>query len=368
MKIREIEAPTSPSKPALPTPPDFSSLMEKGLIPGIEIDPADQIKQSKSRFSQSSSLSSIPEAQMTSENDGWTRQEVPSLGIPYGISHLWVRPLTVSMLAKVHAAQAEGMKEGRNQRALTMLIDALAPTIKDFDIRNLTVPDWHSHLYWLRINSYPNRPITVPWTSRYGNENVTRINSTSFEFEELAMSRAEYLEWQKKSITFPTVRDMELLSAPDLSEEDRWTITYAQYIYVDEPPSPNLMKTKIELFNALGVEQVALINEFSELCSHGVIEQITVRDEKFDLDRAIDYIGKEVAAMTSILEQALDNSGDDDVKPFISLMNQTELRANELKMLKKVKENNGLTENGLRFSPEKEVVALATANATLLFP
>jgi hypothetical protein len=371
MKIIERDAKKTTEK-SLPAPPDLSYLFDKGLMEGTEVDPADQAKAKKLTLNSTSSLStSVNNANISSDDvDGiWTRQDVPSLGVPYGITHLWVRALTVPMLAQVHAAQSTGANPERQQQALTMLIDALKPTIKDFDIRNLTAPDWTSHLYWLRLNSYPRSPLTIPWTSRYGNDNVTRVTSSNFEFEELKMTREEYLDWQKKGITFPTVRDMELLSDPSLSDETRWTITYAQYVYIEGPPTPDLMRRKIAKLEEYGVGHIALINEFADKCSHGVIEQVRVRDEKFDLDNAIDYISNEVDTLASILDQAYSTTdGDETLSSLIALTNQAKVRADELTMLRKVKENNGLTENGQRFVPESEVVAIASANATMLFP
>ncbi len=371
--MRVVERKVTTPEKGLPTPPDLSHLFNKGLIEGVEVKEEDQVKSNKMVLNTTSSLSSkVSDVNLSNPDvDGiWVRQEIPSLGVPYGIPHLWVRSLTVPMLAQVHAAQATGANPENQQKALTMLIDALKPTIRDFDIRDLTVPDWNSHLYWLRLNSYPRSPLTVPWTSKYGNDNITRITSSSFEFEELAMSREEYLAWQKKEISFPTVRDLELLTDPTLDAETRWTITYAQYIYIEGPPTADLMRRKIQRLEELGVEQIALINEFAAKCSHGVIEQVKVRDEKFDLDKAIVYVQNELDSLTFIMEQTLNNKEDEDenLQSLIALTNHSKNRADELLLLKKVKENNGLTEDGKRFIPDMEVVVIASANATLLFP
>ena len=365
MKIREA----GPRQDRSEAPVIPQNLFDKGLLSGIEIDPADQIKERQARFTSSTSLSqNVPDTKTTSEEEGWIRQETPSLGVPYGLSHLWVRPITVPILAQVHAAQLRGEQPNQQQAAFTMLVDALAPTIRDFDIRNLTVPDWNSHIYWLRLNSYPKSPFTIPWTSRYGNENVTRVTTSNFKFEELALSREEYLAWNKKGISFPTVRDMEMLLDPSLDEKTRWTITYAQYIYLDEKPHKDTMRKKIALFEEAGPDMVAQINQFAAIASHGVIEQVTLRDEKFELDAAIAFIEQEVANLTQVLEIQLSGEEDDNVGAMISLTNHVTARAEELKMLRAVKERGGLDENGRIFQPEQEVVALASANATMLFP
>ena len=372
MKVREV-SPSSTAKLEQPKVPNIEALYDKGLLAGIEIDPADQQKERRNRFTSSTSLGNIPEVNTTSNEEGWVRQDVPSLGVPYGVPHLWVRSLTVPILARVHAAQAYGERPENQQKAFTMLVDALAPTIRDFDIRDLTVPDWHSHLYWLRLNSYPRSPLTVPWTSKYGNENVTRVTQSSFEFEELKLTREEYLEWNRKGVAFPTVRDMELLYDQSLSEETRWTLTYAQYVHLEGEPTPDWMKLKVAKLEEMGADGIALINQFSQVSTHGVIEQVKVRDDKFDLDAAIEYIQNEVNALTMMLDQAVNTEGNenteaDSIRALTNLTTYTHGRASELAMLKKVKENDGLTEDGVLFQPEVEVVALATANATLLFP
>lgn len=375
MKIRDA----SPSDKKKPEPPKIPQhLFDQGLMAGITIDPEDQIKERAHIVKAQSSLAAnVPSSKTTqTEVDGkWTRQETPSLGVPYGISELWVRPLDVPILAKVHAAQAMGEREdipNAGQASFTMLVDALATTIKDFDIRDLTVPDYNSHIYWLKLNSYPKSPFTVPWTSRYNNENFTRVNRSHFEFKELQMTREEYVEWNKMGISFPTVRDMELLYDPDLDKETHWTMTYAQYIYLDEEPHVDTMRRKVEKLEELGPDIISKINEFSALATHGVVEQLHLRDEKFELDAAIEFLSNQFDVLSQVLEtharEKNKENGDGDLRQFISLTTYVAGLDAELKVLRKVKENNGFDEQGRPFKPEVEVVALASANATFLFP
>lgn len=369
MRIREVEPQKLQARPTEHIIPNVNNLFDKNLMAGMQVEDGD-IQEMNDRFSKTARGAPSPNTTIDNTDEGWQRQEVPSLGIPYGLAtaSIWVRPLTVPMLAQVHAAQVEGQ---RNMfKALTMIIDALSPTIRDMDIRDLTVPDWHSHLYWLRLNSYPRSPFTVPWTSRYGNDNVSRVNSSHFEFEELEMTREKYAAWRKRGITFPTLRDMEMLTDPELNSATRWTITYAQYIHIDGPITNDLMKRKIAMLEKGGPDLIAEINEFATEMSHGVVEQIKVRDDKFEINSAIEYIEKEVELLTDALNAALDKSDDagSEMQRMFNIGMRVTERNEELKTLKAVRENGGLDSMGRRFVPELEVVPLAKADAAILFP
>mgnify|MGYP003583492706 CR=1 FL=1 len=355
MKIQEITVKNT-QQPVVPDVPDFTKLIDKGIMEGYTLDLSDKPKKVDT--------SAIPDVNMAPEEDGWTRQEFPSHGVPYNIPHFWLRPLSVSTLASVHAAQQESRKPGMELAGFTHFLDALAPTIKNFDIRNLTVPDFYAHLYWLRINSYPASPFTVPWTSRYGNENVEKLNYSSFDFKELEMTPAEYQSWRDKGISFPTVRDMEVLTDPALSDKDRWLITYAQYVYIDGPITVDLMKKKIEKLDSMGPDAIALIDQFAAIAQHGVVEQIKVKDKNFELNAAIKYIGDEIARLSEMLEITLSHieSSDEALPDMVQLSNFLDERTAEYKELIQVRDNK------MFFSPREEVVTLAKASAALLFP
>lgn len=355
-----------------PVMPDLSSMYGTGLLEGYNINPDDVVAAPsfKSSLHSTTNLSNIPDANETPLESGWVRQKMPSLGIPYGISEFLVRAFDIATLSRVHAAQQTGINNSNHKKALSLLLDAIAPTIKDFDIRDLTVPDFYSHMYWLRLNSYTRAPMMVPWTSRYGNENVTRITKSSFEFQELSMTRETYLQWRAKGITYPTVRDMEVLADNTLDEDQRWLITYAQYVLIEGKITPDIMQKKIQKLNDMGPDAIPMINEFASLTEHGVIEQVKVRDTKFNLDEAIEYIEDEIQQLTKLLDSMAEENDTETTRmgQLMSLGNHIDGRVKELKMLREVKANDGLTAEGKIFQPEEEVVALATANAAILFP
>lgn len=368
MKIREIT--DDPKGPSATPQKTVNNLFDSNLLAGVDIDDEDLKPLVPRHIQPESAAVNIPTTKLSVDEDGWFRQEVPSMCVPYKVDEILVRPLTVPMLARVHAAQVAAQKN--DYKAFTMMVDALAPTIKSFDIRDLTVPDWHSHLYWLRLNSYPRTPMTIPWTSRYGNELHTRVTSSNFEFQMLEMTRERLGWWRSQGITFPTVRDMEVLNDPDLSDATRFEITYAQYIYLEGPVTADTMKRKIEKLEELGADIIGMINQFSTEMTHGVIEQVVVEDVKFDLDNAIAYMEEQLPELQLILDTAIEkaNSVDDQamLQNAISFGLTVDAQKQELAMLKRVKENNGRREDGTIFKPEKEVVALAKADAAILFP
>lgn len=341
---------------------DISHLMDAGLMQGFSIDVDQPTPMTAPTLS--SSTANIPDTHLTNDTGGWTRQLFPSLGIPYNRTEpFWVRALDIESLAKVHAAQRTGASD--HSKAFTMMIDALDPHIKDFDIRDLTAPDFYSFLYWLRLNSYTRSPFTVNWTSKYGNENVTRLTQSSFEFKELALTRTEYVEWRKRGIAFPTVRDLEALTTEDLEDSDRWKMTYAQYIYLEGPPTSDSMRLKVEKLAQLGPDAIPDINEFTELMTHGVVEQVKVRDAKFELLPALDYISNQVELVTGVLESALQQSDEGDTTGVQKFFH---VHAHLEDLLRLQKDMKTAVETGSNYTPEEEVVTLEPANATTLFP
>lgn len=312
----------------------------------------------------------------------WVQQEFPSKSIPYlhlgqSSEGIYVRELDMTTLSQVHAAQTS--------RSLSMLLDALQACIK-LDIRKLTVPDFYFFVYWLRMTSYPKTPLHVTWTSKYGNENRTRCTKSDFEIIELGMTPEEYQGWMDMEITFPTMRDFELLQEDDFTEDPAtaWLAQYAQYAYI---PAEQLtvqdgevegetrpvnreeyMELKLQRLKSLGVQVIQSITDFSEAMDHGVLEQVRVRDDKFELDTAIDFVEKEISHLrdlvTAILSKAEEN---EDLNPqvyasTITLGERVQMREGELKLLKDAKEN------GTPFEPEEEVVAVQISEAAFIFP
>jgi hypothetical protein len=295
----------------------------------------------------------------------WILRQFPSKCVPYlnevEGKGLYVRNMDIKTLSKVHAAQ--------DNKSLSSLLDALQDLIK-FPIRDLTVPDFYSFLYWLRLTSYPKSPKTVQWTSQYGDKITTTVNLSHFEVTELNMTRQEYREWNAKGIAFPTMRDMESIKLDEESndESEKWLKQYAQYIYVEteSKDSDEYTAMKRQKLEKLGVDVLSLVKDFAEQMEHGVIEQITVTNDKFNLDEAIQYVESEIKFNSQMVEASLTSSGEPASPDFFNRL--TNLAAYIDNRIIQLKEMKTAKEENKRYEPEKEVISVSASDPYFLFP
>ena len=297
------------------------------------------------------------------KGEDWVRQELLCSSILY-TEDTFLRTLDTRTLKKLAGARAAS--------SYTQMIDALDAHI-NIDIRDLSVPDLTFMMYWLKMNSYPRTGMTIHWTSKYGNENMTRVSTSDrrseledgialMEINEIQMTKEELYDWQQQGITIPTVRDMEVL-LQDLSTEDEWEIRYAQYMYVEGPVGKDFLDRKIAAFHDAGPEIVSLIDEFSEKIKHGVIEQIKARDKHFDLDRAILSLTEQLDSLGELLtalqtEEKTVQTG----QTILGLIAHIDDRQQDLKRLYDAQKS------GIDFTPDEEVVNVGPADINMLFP
>lgn len=290
----------------------------------------------------------------------WVRQELPSHSIPYKGEEIFLRTFGITVMSRVHAAM-------RNEN-FTLLIDALNHCI-NIDIRRLTPEDFDAVLYWLRLNSYVRKPYTLPWKSKYGNENVHKIKESNLEFQELTMTTAEYAEWQAKGICFPTLRDMELMQADALPEDDKWRIEYSQYVYVapEFDENGNFITTdytqkKLDAFEKGGVAMLEDITDFQEEIGHGVVEKVIVTDEKFEPKAAVEYLREVVEDSRGMIKAIMEANGPSETNVGLIGMSK---RADELEIEANLIQK-ALDENRI-YTPGKETITLSI-NAMHFFP
>lgn len=282
--------------------------------------------------------------------DGWYRQKMPSGNVVY--DDVLLKTLDVSTLKKVSAAISA--------KDFTLLLDALDSRIS-MDIRDLTVPDFYFFMYWQRLNSYPRSPHMVPWTSKYGNKNITRVTMTDLTIKELQMTKATLEAWRQKGIDIPRIRDMEVLADTELSAEDRWELEYAQYMYIPDV-TETILQDKRDKLAEIGPEALVLVDEFSDLIIHGVEESVTVRDDKFEMDPAIDFLKEEIDQLTIVANTILEDDDPKSIGAANGILTHIANRKATLDAILKAKETNTV------YVPESEVVAIGTADATILFP
>ena len=290
----------------------------------------------------------------------WVRQDLPSHSVPYLGEEIFLRPFTITVLSRVHAAM--------RSESFTLLVDALDHCI-NIDIRRLTPSDWNAMLYWLRLNSYVRTPYTIPWISKYGNQNEHRITESNLEFIELDMTLDEYKVWKEKGLCFPTVRDMELMQANDLPEEDRWRIEYSQYVDIPNIKNEdgsidyhNYVNRKLDALEKGGLPMIEDIKDFVQRIEHGIVETVELTDTKFEPVAAVTYLRDSVKATRQMLESILNSSEDKQIEVGMIGMSQ---RADELEAEADLIEKT--IAEGKQYIPGKETIGLSI-NSMHFFP
>lgn len=297
----------------------------------------------------------------TQTDANWIRQELPSHCVPYlGRNDVFIRPVDFGQLGMLSSAS-------KNQ-SITMMVDALSKSLKGLDMRNLTSPDFSFLMYNIRNLSYPATQMKVNYITRYGNKIIVPVNLSALEIVELEMTPDEYQHYYQQGIQFPTVRDMEILFDPDLTDDLKFTLEYAQYMRLDEPMDENFdygsyIDKKLAKLNEKGVEFARLIDEFAEKSIHGVKEEVKIRDPQFDPLKAADLFEKQATDMVRGINSLVTNNRIDAGKeaPAIAITLIAAELMDEAAALRKKVENNELIE------AEEETVAV-TITATDFFP
>jgi hypothetical protein len=167
------------------------------------------------------------------QNDGRyvLLSDLPTGYLYYTFKDLWVRPFTPNEARLLHMAKVSGN--------LTYLISAVAACLSQ-PINKLIIEDFEFVLYWLRMNSYPNRPFSVTWTcnriydetspeeligKQCTRENISIINKSNMTIEPLALDFKldPLLDFPTISIfeeTWDLKRKLEDLDVDDDDPED----------------------------------------------------------------------------------------------------------------------------------------------------
>lgn len=300
---------------------------------------------------------------------GYTRQSLPSNGVFYD-RDVFIRPLQVTdLMALLPGLNA--LDRGDNS-GLTAVFDALNNCVVQ-DIRDLSDSDLRFLLFWQKINSNPRAPYTVHWTStRYGNKNSLVIRDTSqLEIIPLTkMTRQEYLEYNRRGVRIPTVRDSEAIKRmpKSVGEADRWLAQRAQYVYIPpereqdyvDPVSGEPMgwfeSRMARLREPDGMELLATISEFADKIEHGVIETVEAQDEHFDPEKAVTHLTMVKSAFEQLIEEGADKY---DPMTILNFHGTVKDYGDEADEIKKAMADIAAGVEGARVpEPRKEVVQL----------
>lgn len=204
------------------------------------------------------------------QNDKYQSISLPSGFIFYDFKDLKARKFEVRDLAKM----SKVMKTESHK-----LFKEVIQNCIDRDVDSLTPGDFKYLCYWLRLNSYPNSPMSINWKSKYGNDNVSVINKSSIIKLAPDIKEDEYRKWENEGFVVPTMKFSAIFSQDDLSEDDDFLYSNAQYFkgnIWDEK-----LKTMEDFLEKNGLEALNKITEFDKLVDHGVQEEVTVTDLKF---------------------------------------------------------------------------------------
>lgn len=311
----------------------------------------------------------VRESRPVTLDSSWVRIDPPSCMVPYKDNELFIRRFDVPVLEAIHAAM-----DSKNS---TLYLDALDACVS-MDIRDLTPSDLIFVQYMLRIKSYPSSPYSVDWTSRYGNAHTSRISETTLDTKQLNMTREEYAEWKSKGISFPTVRESEAIQHLVTEKDTRsaFIVNHAQYVYLDEPPSVDSFKKKIQMLRDLkDVDHLVDIQDFASRVEHGVVEAIEVSDEYFEPHAAAKFLEDQASRIMSIAENL---AGDDSMQGMdnsLTLLTLSEEASNYIEEAKAIRDaieyaeaNKETTGGVVNYTPRKETIALRSISPQDMFP
>lgn len=219
-------------------------------------------------------------------SEQYRRVELPSRGVFYP-SAIFCRPLSpreVMHLASIRRSEDQ-----------SMLFDVLNNCVQNFDLRDLTLADFNFFFYWLRLNTFPSKPIKIRYISKYGNENQVEIAATNLSVTTLDITAEDYAKWCEKGFVAPSLRDGEEFNREiaKYSEQEKATLTYA-FSYAQFLQGDTIAE-KLEKYYQLSTETMFEIIEFSEIFKYGVEEQVDVFDAKFNTQDAIAKLKADLA-------------------------------------------------------------------------
>lgn len=229
----------------------------------------------------------------------YERVALPSNFIFYDWNELSVRRFEPMDQAKL--ARAVRYKN------MSLVLDVMSSTCNR-DVREMAVGDFYALCIWHRLNSYMNVSAKVTWLSRYGNQLDVTVKRTVAKTTPLAYTREQYLEYVAKGFAVPTARDLETTSGNKIDEDVMYLFEHAQYVDTSSPE----MKERIARLQKAGDRIASItarveklnemtkgtqfslwdeIDEFAEKFSNfGVQEIATIKDDKFDPERAIEFL------------------------------------------------------------------------------
>ena len=217
-------------------------------------------------------ISSAESPDIPQSNDKFMSITLPSGFMFYDFDNIKVRKFELRDLSKMHRV----VKTGSDK-----LFKEVIQGCVNKDINLLTPGDFKYICYWLRLNSYPKSPMTIEWTSKYGNENITQVYKDNIKLFGPDITKEELQVWRSKGFEVPVLKFSDIFDEEGKEDsDDDFLISNAQYFKGDTWEEK--IKNCENYINTNGLESLADVNTFDKLIYHGVEEEITVTDAKFD--------------------------------------------------------------------------------------
>ncbi len=362
----------NPAAQPMPAGPVNVSIMDKEEKSGMAASLAEEVIKADVKINDQgeTSLDEIEVRTPRPKEIGpdWVRIDPPSRMVPYEEEALFIKRFGITDIEAIHAAM--------DSNSVTLYLDAL-DAVLSMDVRDLTPSDLIYVQYMWRIKSYPSSPYRVDWTSRYGNDHTTRITDTTLDVKWLDMSKEDYAAWKAKGISFPTVRESEAIRdmVSDKDASKAFIANYAQYVYLDEPPSVDSFQKKIKMLREGSADHLVDIQEFASKVEHGVIEAIEVTDEHFEPHAAAKFLEEQASRIMGIAENLASDDSMQGMDNSLTLLTLSEEASNYLEEAKAIRaaieyaETNKETTGGVvNYAPRKETIALRTISPQDMFP
>lgn len=214
--------------------------------------------------------------------------DLPSKYIMYDFKKIMARGFRVPELRLIAKAAANN--------DIYYLIRAV-DLVLDVDVNLLTIPDFYYILYWLRIESYPNTPLYMPWKcdnevqvekngkkvpdefSPCDYDNISPLHKTDLRI--VYIDEGKDYDKLPEGLDYPRVSLLPSIDYKDIADSDRLLYDIARWVAGGEDIDSKLATLEKQTNNNLWEAAIAV----NKRISYGVKEGATVTCERCSVER-----------------------------------------------------------------------------------
>lgn len=195
--------------------------------------------------------------------------ELPSNGVFYKNRQKSIKCTNLNIGQVRQLESADKIKDRSNRER--EIANIIGRSIGDFNVFDLTYPDFVFLLYWMRLNSFKNTPYTINWSyAPEGQEEVKQcislIKTSNFDIKSCEVMASPEYKWK-------TVRDyIDILALPEETDQK-----YGEYAAILEGKD---LQEKIKKLDNLDYDELIRVKKHINDFNHGVSEYVKVRDEE----------------------------------------------------------------------------------------